>query len=91
MNDIEKAIEYLNSAKEYAKSEHDELISDTEKILNVFDTAINALEKQLLKKVINATSEYDGYYGSCASCKNIIYDFTSPAFCKHCGQKLNWR
>lgn len=81
MSDIAKAIGYLKEPIGKSLDEHAEAIK----------SAIEALEKQMPSKVINITREYDGNYGSCASCKNIIYDFISPEFCKNCGQKLNWR
>lgn len=84
MSDVAKAIQVLKSRSEFVAE-----INIDAKMAYIL--AIKALEKHMPRKVINVTSEYDGDYGSCASCKNIICDFTSPALCKHCGQKLNWR
>lgn len=54
--------------------------------------AIEALEKQLPKKVVDKTLAKDngivvGYIGKCPCCNEIIEDTTNVC---DCGQKLNW-
>ena len=51
---------------------------------------INALEKQIPKKPIDKTLEYDGYYGRCLDCNRVIYDYKDRNRCYNCGQALDW-
>lgn len=57
----------------------------------VCEESINALEKQIPKKPIDKTLEYDGYYGKCPDCKKVIYDYKDRNRCYNCGQALDWR
>lgn len=58
---------------------------------NCGEFLIDALEKQIPKKPKNISTEYDGDYGYCPCCNNMITDFTDMKVCGECGQKLDWR
>ena len=49
-----------------------------------------ATEKQIPKKPIDKTLEYDGYYGLCPCCNKVISEYKDFARCWHCGQALDW-
>ena len=56
----------------------------------VLGMAINALEKQIPKKLIN-TCQYVS--GCCPNCKKYISDwleYNKFMCCPYCGQKLDW-
>ena len=60
------------------------------KYKNGLRMAINALEKQMPKKLIN-TCQYVS--GCCPNCKKYILDwleYNKFMCCPYCGQKLNW-
>ena len=59
---------------------------DREHILTIME----ALEKQIPKKPIDKTLEYDGYYGRCPDCNRVIYDYKDRNRCYNCGQSLDW-
>lgn len=64
-----------------------ELVQNTETILNAFDTAISALEKQIPQKVrpsLRGTTDYDC---RCPNCDNPIF---LGRYCRECGQALDW-
>lgn len=85
MNDIERAIEYLqNSLCDQKQGEtHQELHND---MLNI---AISALEKQVAKKPKDGSiSTKAGVIGANCICGRII--FGGELYCKRCGQKLDW-
>lgn len=48
-----------------------------------FDAAINALKKQMPKKVINRCM-----FCECPTCGNV--EIQSSSYCCDCGQKLDW-
>ena len=59
-----------------------------------FETAIEALEKQIPKKPIDA-----GYYYMCPCCRYdlgvsdddiFIYELSMPKYCSNCGCVLDW-
>lgn len=59
-----------------------------------FETAIEALEKQIPKKPIDA-----GYYYMCPCCRGdlgvsgddiFIYEYPTPKYCSNCGCGLDW-
>ena len=58
------------------------------------DICIEALEKQIAKKLIDRQAtydlygEYDGDICTCPRCKNKIYDDGDIYYCRYCGQKL---
>lgn len=64
----------------------------TDKQIEERQTAIEALEKQLPKKVVDKTLVKDngivvGHIGKCPCCNEIIEDTTNVC---DCGQKLDW-
>ena len=52
--------------------------------------ACNTLEKQIAKKPLDKTQEYDGEYGLCPYCEQIVADYKEYKRCSECGQALNW-
>ena len=52
--------------------------------------ALAALEKQIPKKPLNKTMEYNGDYGECPCCGRCVSDFDELTRCKTCGQALDW-
>ena len=54
-----------------------------------FEIAIEALEKQIPKKPLNKTMEYNGDYGECPCCGRTVSDYEEIKTCK-CGQALDW-
>lgn len=55
-----------------------------------FETAVEALEKQIPNKPLDVVEEYDGDYGRCPSCNRMASDFHDFKFCRSCGQALDW-
>ena len=51
---------------------------------------VNALEKQIPKKLLDIEGDYTALYGSCPNCKNIVCDNEDYRFCNECGQALDW-
>lgn len=49
-----------------------------------------AVEKQIPKKPVNKTLEYDGYYGYCPCCNHVLSDYREYKRCYSCGQALDW-
>ena len=55
------------------------------------DIAIKALEKQIPKKPINQSEEYDRTYGNCPCCGEMVVDYPDDFIvCSNCGQRLDW-
>ena len=54
------------------------------------ENVIEALEKQIPKKPTDITVEYDGYYGICPCCNQVVSDCKDFARCWKCGQALKW-
>lgn len=55
-----------------------------------FENAISALEKQIPKKPLKKSIEYDGEYGYCPCCNHVVAGYDSNNVCRHCGQALDW-
>ena len=54
--------------------------------------AIEALEKQIPKKPLNQSDEYDRTYGNCPCCGEMVVDYPDDfRVCSNCGQRLDWR
>ena len=68
----------------------DDVISITASEHESVKQAIAALEKQIAKKPLKITMEYDGDYGHCPSCNEILADYSDTRVCKSCGQKIDW-
>ena len=85
MNKFQKSLDRIKSNVPL----HDDSWTDEDKehILTVME----ALEKQIPKKPIDKTLEYDGYYGRCPGCNRVIYDYKDRNRCYNCGQALDWR
>jgi len=92
----EEAIDYL---KNHYMAYVEHLQTDKELIAKhnqVMDLAIEALEKQMPKKIIEADrpkviyggAEYD-VKGLCQTCKTLVLGCV-PKFCSCCGQALDW-
>lgn len=63
--------------------------------ISAFDIAIEALEKQIPKKVDEYKVFEDGAFYNidfvCPACgRAVIGQPYEPDFCKHCGQALDW-
>ena len=82
IEEAKKAIKGLNNIIEYWTHRPEEVA--TAKL------AIEALEKQIPKKPLKITMEYDGDYGHCPSCNEILADYSDTRVCKSCGQKIDW-
>lgn len=55
------------------------------------DMAITTLEKQIPRKPLNQSYEYDGIYGNCPCCGEIVVDYPDDfRVCSNCRQKLDW-
>lgn len=72
----------------FPKQDNEQLEQDIE----VYETAISALEKQIQKKVNDKITVQDngiviGFAGRCPNCNEIIDDTSNVC---DCGQKLNW-
>lgn len=81
-----EAIEYLNIMK---LSTEDDSVGEIKK--EVCDMAIEALEKQIPKKPINQSEEYDRTYGNCPCCGEMVVDYPDDfRVCSNCGQRLDW-
>ena len=67
-----------------------DIVQNVEDLNNAYDVAIQALEKQIPKKLIN-TCQYVS--GCCPNCKKYISDwleYNEFMCCPYCGQKLDW-
>ena len=51
---------------------------------------VSALSKQIPKKPLKKSIEYDGEYGYCPCCNHVIAGYDSNNVCRHCGQALDW-
>lgn len=55
------------------------------------DIAIKALEKQIPKKPLNQSEEYDRTYGNCPCCGEMVVDYPDDfRVCSNCGQVIDW-
>lgn len=62
-----------------------------EEMAEVRDTAIEALEKQIPKKPLNQSEEYDRTYGNCPCCGEMVVDYPDDfRVCSNCGQVIDW-
>ena len=82
---IEKAIEII-SCKSSIPNEG-ESFEDIEK---AYDMAVKALMKQMPRKPLDVSFEYDGDYGRCPCCGCHVSDFHDSTRCLRCGQILDW-
>ena len=49
-----------------------------------------AIEKQIPKKLLKRSTEYNGEYGFCPCCNTVVADYDSNYVCRKCGQALDW-
>ncbi len=54
------------------------------------DYIISVLEKQIPKKPLDKSMEYNGEYGECPCCHKPLYEFNDMFVCSSCGQALDW-
>ena len=62
-----------------------DIVQDVEDLNNAYDVAINALEKQIPKKIAK--------YDVCPVCNNnqsTTWYYVGSSYCEICGQKLDW-
>lgn len=68
-----------------------------EEDIQVYETAIKALEKQIPKPVVDRNVIKDFYgqplyiYGDCPNCGCVRLRSTDTDYCVACGQKLDWQ
>ena len=71
-----------------------DIVQNVEDLNNAYNIAINALEKQIPKKVnLRHIRKYDGYDdGECPNCGMSVSRECdgNDVFCPDCGQKLDW-
>lgn len=60
------------------------------KFKEAVEVAKKALEKQIPKKPLDKTLEYDGYYGLCPCCNKVVGESKDFSRCWYCGQALDW-
>ena len=87
---VREAIELLKGGirvLEKLKSNIDIIEKKKKKHIGLYNTAIEALEKQLPKKPIEHHQKFASIY-ECPSCGNI--DVYGQKNCDDCGQKLDW-
>ena len=79
-----KALKYINLKRVHP-------FYDWEEMKEVRDMAIEALEKQIPKKPLNQSDEYDRTYGNCPCCGEMVVDYPDDfRVCSNCGQRLDW-
>ena len=60
----------------------------TDKIQEAMDMGIEAIEKQIPKKVISASNDEDDFdYGMCPTCNQKM---VWGDYCTFCGQRIDW-
>ena len=90
-----EAIEILMSDEKLAEIEYYGGFEGQKKVAKLyseaFDMAIEALEKQIPKKPLNQSEEYDRTYGNYPCCGEIVVDYPDDfRVCSNCRQKLDW-
>lgn len=74
--------------------EHNQIHSKKERnavfITEALNMAVSALEKQIPKKPLDKSMEYNGEYGECPCCHKPLYEFNDMFVCSSCGQALDW-
>lgn len=77
----EEATIYLNN--------HGYLRNDNEEDCESMRKAIEALEKQIAKRPLDADITNERGYGKCPTCLEVVNTFDNYTFCD-CGQKILW-
>lgn len=84
------ASEALNRIKEHAKI-HSFREPCAVHIAEALQVACEALEIRIPKKPLQKEREYNGEYGFCPNCGNIVSDDKDIKRCSACAQELDWR
>ena len=58
-----------------------------DEVLKVIEECVG---KQIPKKPLNKSAEYDGTYGKCPCCNTILTDYSNSKRCSDCGQAVDW-
>ena len=90
-----EAIEILMSDEKLAEIEYYGGFEGQKKVAKLyseaFDMAIEALGKQIPKKPLNQSEEYDRTYGNCPCCGEMVVDYPDDfRVCSNCGQVIDW-
>ena len=86
MNPHQYAIEVLDKI-EFVRGKLPDGVNDVEEVLNL---SIKALEKQIPKKPMEVSTEYNEFICMiCPSCQEIAVEF-DDRFCRRCGQAIDW-
>ena len=82
----------FEAAREFLKSSvvHYGRVNGKFKTIQFMQTALFAIEKQIKKKPLKKTLEYNGEYGECPCCGRIVNDFDNIKRCPECGQAIDW-
>lgn len=83
-----EAIELIKKVTFSVENEIEEIKAS--KFITALKTAISALEKQIPKKILDKSLEFDGYYGLCPCCKKVLDESKDFSRCWYCGQALDW-
>lgn len=85
--DAKKAIEYLYGVMEAGKIKNDYQ-------QEVYEIAIEALGKQVARKIMYKNIpayKYGSTTATCPSCEAIVEKpFAEDEYCSYCGQELDW-
>ena len=96
MTDIQKAIKFakseIKSLELAPKINGCEMTEWWKEQIEIWKTAISALEKQIPKKPLNPCGRYFGKSkgGNCPCCGAHTSSMTNN-YCRKCGQKLLWK
>lgn len=65
-----------------------DIVQKVEDLNNAYDISINALEKQIAKKVTGEKDKFNTPHWYCSVCGCELY--SGQTHCDDCGQKLDW-
>lgn len=84
--------ETIEIIKNFPKWNLDDLWLKNDKMDELVDVAIKALEKQIPKKPIKSKEQKIRYVNTyyCPTCNLGFTGFNIAKWCYHCGQKLDW-
>ncbi|MEF2607766.1 MAG: hypothetical protein U0M87_11975 [Schaedlerella sp.] len=85
---VREAIEAFQGQVDWLKRIDDKECEESRRCcIEYFETAIEALEKQLPKKPIEHPAKFAAFY-ECPSCGDV--DVYGQKNCDNCGQRLDW-
>ena len=85
---VREAIEAFQGQVDWLKRIDDKECEESRRCcIEYFETAIEALEKQLPKKPIEHSTKFAAFY-ECPSCGDV--DVYGQKNCDNCGQRLDW-